>query len=105
MWRLPLFFFAAVGDEIELRALHTLELCGAFRAGKVIADAEGVTLQFVDRGQSLPIVRSFGAGNSHALGLAGGIERVSPLVRQASAGTLILAVVKFEADGLQDNFG
>jgi hypothetical protein len=98
--RNELLFLAVVGDELEPRARDALELSKAFRAGKVVTDAEGVTPEFVDRRGSLVLVRSFGAGNGHALGLAGGIERVSALVGVASDEDLMLAVVEFEADAL-----
>src|ERR1035438_8360311 len=103
--RHELLFLAVVGDEIELRARDALELCRAFYAGKVVADAEGVTLEFVDRGESLALVRSFGAGNGHTLGPAGGIERVCALVGFASDEDFILPIVEFEADALQDGIG
>jgi len=95
-----LLFLAIVGDEIELRPCDAFELGGAFRAGKVVADAEGVTLKFVDRGVGLAFVWSFGAGDSHALGFAGGIERVSALVGFSSGQDVILTVVEVQADAL-----
>ena len=94
------FFLAVVGDEIKTRARSALELGRAFRAGKVVTDAQGIALKFVDRGESLALVRSFGAGNGHALGLRCGIERVSSLVGLVSDQDFILTVIEFEADAL-----
>src|ERR1035438_2966824 len=74
--RSDLFLLPIVGHEIEARARDALELGGAFRAGKVVADAERVTFEFVDRRESLAAARSCRAGNGHALGLGGGIQRV-----------------------------
>src|SRR2546421_5750696 len=65
--RNTLLLFARVGNEIKLCAGDALELSGALRAGKVVADAEGITLEFIDRGESLAIVGPFGAENGHAL--------------------------------------
>jgi len=104
-WSHELLLPAIVGHEIELCARDALELCGAFRAGKIVADEESVALKFIDRRESLAMVRSFGAGNSHALGLAGGIESVSALVRFVSDEDFILTVGEFEADAPQDGLG
>ena len=97
-----LLVLTMVYHEIEAGAGEALEFCGAFRAGKVVADAEGVTFEFVDRRESLAIVRSFGAGNGDAFRLGGGIERVSAPIGCLSDKNLIFSVVKFEADALHD---
>ena len=92
-----------VGHEIELRAGTGLKLRGAFRAGKVVADAERAVLEFIDRGESLAVVRSLRAGDDHALGLAAGIEPVSAPVGFLSDEHFLFTVVQFEADHLQDS--
>ena len=100
-----LLFLAVVSDQIEPRALDALELCGAFRSGKILADAESVTLKCIDRGESLANIWSFGAVNGHALWLAGGIERVGAFVGVASDRDFILTVFELEANALQDGLG
>jgi len=96
-----LLLLAIVGDEIKASARDALEFGGAFVAGKIVADAERLALEFVDCRESLAIVWSFGAGNGDALGLGGGIERICAPVGRFSDEDLIFAVVKFETDALQ----
>src|ERR1035438_3328630 len=98
-----LLIFAIVSHKIKLRARDALELGGAFRAGKVVADAERVTFEFVDRRESLAAIRSCRAGNGHALGLGGGIQRVSASVGRPSYEYFISAAIQFKADALQDS--
>ena len=98
-----LLIFAIVSHKIKLRARDALELGGAFRAGKVVADAKRVTFEFVDRRKSLAAIHPIRAGNGHALRLGGGIDRVSTPVGFVSNENFILTVVQFEADDLQDS--
>jgi len=92
-----------VGHEIERRARNALELCGAFRAGEVVADAKCVAFEFKDRGESPALVRSFGADDGHALGRGRGIDRVSAPVGLVSDKDFIPTVIEFEADDIQDS--
>src|SRR5438874_2188928 len=61
-----LLLLAIVSHEIELRARDGLELGRTLGAGKVVADAQYVTVQFVDRRESLAVVRPFCAGDGHS---------------------------------------
>ena len=54
VWTHALFLLPAVGHQVQLRAREALELCGAFRSGKVVADAERFSFEFIDCGERLP---------------------------------------------------
>src|ERR1051325_2475907 len=76
-----LLFLPVVGHQIELCARDTLELRWPLRAGKIVADAERIPIEFVDGGERLAPIWPLGPGNGDALGLRAGVERVSASVR------------------------
>jgi hypothetical protein len=100
-----LFLLPVAGHQIDPPSRDALELRGSFRTGKVVADAERVSFELVDGGERLAMVRSLRAGNRHALGLAGGIDRVSAPVGIVADEDFVFTAVEFQADGLQDRLG
>ena len=91
-----------VGHQIELGAGKGLEGCGPFRAGEVVADTEGVAGQFVDGGEGFALIRAGGAGDAHALGRLGQVQRVGTPVRFGPDHGLVLPRRQLEADALQE---
>jgi hypothetical protein len=59
-------FLSVVGDEVEFGAGSGFEFGGAFCAGEIVADAEGVAFDVVDAGEGFAGVGSFGADDGHA---------------------------------------
>src|SRR5207248_4378503 len=58
-----------VADKEPLGVLNRLELRRPLLAGEIVTDPERVTFQLVDCKERLPLVRPFGAGDVHCLGL------------------------------------
>ena len=58
----------------EKFALPDLELSGSNFAGLVLADTQGVAVEFVDREEGLAFVEAVGADDVYGLGICGGID-------------------------------
>src|SRR6266705_6973137 len=63
-----------VSGQKERFALPGLELSRSNFAGHVVADAQSVAVEFVDREEGLAFVWAFGADDVHGLGLRGWID-------------------------------
>src|SRR5690349_9367749 len=95
-------WLARIRHQVQLSARGGFEFGGALLPGKVVADAQRVAVQFIDRGEGLAVIGALGAGDRHALWAGRGVDRVSPAVRRIADEDLIFPAVELEADDVDD---
>lgn len=102
---IPLFL-AIVGNEVEFGAGGGFEFGGAFCAGEIVTDAEGVAFDFVDARESFAGVGSFGADDGHPFWFRRGVEGPGTGIGLFTGdGDFVVLVGKGEGDLFEDFAG
>src|SRR5436853_2241199 len=77
---------ALIGDEEEFRFAVGFELLGPARKAKVVTDAQGVAVEFVDGADRLVLIGALGAGDVELLRLGRRVDFDGPLVDDLADG-------------------